>query len=305
MPLTPAAKERSVQGMSLRRSCPTLLALLLLTLASPVLLVSGPAWADFDGSADPASEDSFGLEPSDDPDIRLTDTYFWLHLGSNAGTIGFGVGALVGGAQNLVTYLCSEPQFGITGGVCSGSVVPGGGGQQFLFVGLTLAVLGAASVINGVTWIEYGVRGWKSLRRAFALGSAAQRRILRQREIRRLRRRVKSHAMSLAVDGTSLGLGIALTILYPPLVNNPLITPLILGGAFILGLDIFQLVVDDQASRKWRARNREDSAGYFGRSSRRRGPQILAVGASPWLPVSAADGSRGEPGMIFSLAGVY
>ena len=107
--------------------------------------------------------------------------------------------------------------------------------------------------------------------------------------------------MALAADGTFLGIGIALMVLNP----SALTTPLIVNGAFILGLDIFQLVVDDQAARKWEARNEAERAGYFGRSSTRRGPQILAVGASPWLSAPSAGASKREPGMIFSLAGVY
>ncbi|MEE2828659.1 MAG: hypothetical protein VX498_05700 [Myxococcota bacterium] len=270
--------------MSLCLRCPSLSVLLFLLVTSSLILASEPAWADAGASDELSGDESSPFSLSDDPDIQLADTYFWLHLGSNAATTGFGVGALVGGVENFI--------------VAQGL---GQAGGQPLFLGLTLVSLGAASIVNGVTAIEYSVRSWKAQKRALSLGRATQRRLLREREIRRLRRRVKSHAMAIAADGTFLGIGIALMVLNP----SSLSTPLIVNGAFILGLDIFQLVVDDQAARKWEARNEADSAGYFGRSSTRRGPKILAVGASPWLSPPSVGASKREPGMIFSLAGVY
>jgi hypothetical protein len=125
-----------------------------------------------------------------------------------------------------------------------------------------------------------------------------ERRALRDREVLRLRLRTRSHAMAIAADGTFLGLGIVMAFLGPP----GQATPLIVNGAFVLGLDIFQLVLDDQTARTWERRNAQSAAGFFGARRRLRGPRILAAGLSP-IP-SRTSGAKGS-GVVFQAAGVF
>ena len=72
--------------------------------------------------------------------------------------------------------------------------------------------------------------------------------------------------------------------------------PLVLDGAFALGIDIFRVVVDHQSALKWQGLEQESERGYFSF-----GPLLIA----PPLPVAMA-GPRGEgPGMGLLLSGAF
>lgn len=220
---------------------------------------------------------------SDDEDLRIEDTYFVMDVASSATIAGFGVGAIVGGIENFICAASSAGQ----------------AASQCLFSGLTFVSLGSASLVSGIRGIDDSYRSWKTRRRAMWQAGPVERRALREREVLRLRRRTRSHAMGIAADGTFLGLGIAMAFLGPP----GQATPLIINGAFVLGLDIFQLVLDDQTARAWEDRNAASSDGFFGVRTGHRGPRILAAGLSP-LPSPPGDNSKG-PGLAFHLAGVF
>jgi hypothetical protein len=220
---------------------------------------------------------------SDDKDLRIADTYFAMDVASSATIAGFGIGAVAAGVESFILAAS-------TGGQTS---------SQHLFGGLTLVSLGSASLVSGISGIESSHRGWKVRRRALWRGGPGERRVLRAREVIRLRRRARSHAMGVAADGTFLGLGIAMSLLGPP----QQAIPLVVNGAFVLGLDIFQLILDDQTARAWERRSEEVSGGFFGRASHRRSPRILAVGLSA-LPPREVSGVK-EEGFSFSMTGVF
>lgn len=220
---------------------------------------------------------------SDDEDLRITDTYFALDVASSATIVGFGVGAIAGGVESFILA----------------ATVSGQAATQHLFAGLTLASLGSASLVSGIRGIDSSQRSWKKRRRSMWKAGPVERRALREREVLRLRRRTRAHAMGIAADGTFLGLGIAMAFLGPP----GQATPLIVNGAFVLGLDIFQLVLDDQTVRLWQSRNAESAAGFFGARRPRRGPRILAAGLSPF-PSRTSSGAKGS-GLAFQVAGVF
>jgi hypothetical protein len=221
---------------------------------------------------------------SDDEDLRVEDTYFVMDVAASGAIAGFGVGAVVGGIENFIMAASS-------GGQAS---------SQYLFAGLTFVSLGSASLVSGIRGIDESYRSWKSRRRAMWRAGPVERRALREREVLRLRRRTRAHAMGIAADGTFLGLGIAMAFIGPP----GQATPLIVNGAFVLGLDIFQLVLDDQTARAWGRRNEGSSAGFFGVRTGHRGPRIVAAGLSP-LPAPSGDKGKRPPGLAFQLAGVF
>jgi hypothetical protein len=265
-----------------RLSTPSILWFLSLTSA---LVLPGFAQAQPEGGA--ARPALSGEVPeaftSDDEDLRITDTYFALEVASSATIVGFGVGAIAGGVENFILA-------GTLGGQAA---------TQHLFAGLTLASLGSASLVSGIRGIDSSQRSWKKRRRAMWKAGPVERRALREREVLRLRRRTRSHAMGIPADGTFLGLGIAMAFLGPP----GQATPLIVNGAFVLGLDIFQLVLDDQTVRTWESRNAQSAAGFFGARGRLRGPRVLAAGLSP-IPSRTSSGAKGS-GLAFQVAGVF
>ncbi len=220
---------------------------------------------------------------SDDEDLRIEDTYFVMDVASSGTIAGFGVGAVVGGIENFIFAASSGGQ----------------AGSQYLFAGLTFVSLGSASLVSGIRGIDDSYRSWKKRRRAMWQAGPVERRALREREVLRLRRRTRSHAMGIAADGTFLGLGIAMAFFGPA----GQATPLIVNGAFVLGLDIFQLVLDDQTARAWESRNADSPGGFFGARTGHRGPRILAAGLSP-LPRTPGDKAK-APGFAFQVAGVF
>ncbi len=219
-----------------------------------------------------------GALAEEDDDITLADTHFGLHLGGNLATAGFGTGALVAGIHN----------FALLG---SGSPAP----TQVFFLGLTLTSLGAASIISAATGAESNVRYWRTLRGNLEGASGPERRIIREMEAVRLKRLVVNRAIGLAADGTFLGIGIALTAANA----NGLGVPLVLNGAFILGLDIFKLIVDDQVTKAWEERAEDADAGYFTRAPRRSPVRVTSWGATPFV---TPDGSTGG---FFALSGTF
>jgi len=244
---------------------------LLLSILACALLV-GPAAA-----AEPPPERI-------DEDLRLADTHFGMHLGTNVATAGFGTGALAAGIHSFV--LLGE----------------GTGTGANLFLGLTLTSLGAASIISSATGAEGNVRYWQSLRTSLEGASETERRLFREAEAARLQRQVVNRAIGLAADGTFLGIGIALTAAPG---QQPLGPALILNGAFILGLDIFKLVVDDQVSKAWLARGETADAGYFTQRTQR-GLLRPRVRSFAMVPILAPNG-RGASiaGSAFAIGGVF
>ena len=250
-------------------------------------VVSLPETAQAQPSESPQRSAGAGEVPeafeSDDEDLRIEDTYFVMDVAASGTIAGFGVGAVVGGIENFIVAASSGGQ----------------AGSQYLFAGLTFVSLGSASLVSGIRGIDDSYRSWKARRRAMWRAGPVERRALREREVLRLRRRTRSHAMGIAADGTFLGLGIAMAFFGPP----GQATPLIVNGAFVLGLDIFQLVLDDQTARAWERRNAGSPGGFFGARTGHRRPRIVAAGLSP-LPSPPGDRGKG-PGLAFQLAGVF
>ena len=201
----------------------------------------------------------------DDQDIELATEYFGLHLGSNIATAAFGTMSLALGIEN----------FAITAE----------GVENHFFLALTLTAMGVASVVSAGTGADGNVRLWKAQKANYRGASPAERRLIREAEAARLKRVAVNRSIGLAADGTFLGLGIALLTVAP----SDLGIPLVLNGGFLLGLDIFRLIVDDQTARRWLARNRDADAGYF---TQRRGPRITGVSATPWALPDGEGGTR-------------
>ena len=214
-----------------------------------------------------------------DHDLQLNDIHFGLHLGGNITNATFGTVSLVAGIYN----------FGLVGS--------GLGGTQSFLHGLYMVSLGAASMISSASTIDSNVRMWKSLRTSFSAASEPERRLLRAAAAARLRAVAVNRAIGLAADGTFLGIGIALAVASP----TGLGSLLVVNGAFVLGIDIFKLAVDDQTALQWEERDRDADDGYF--THRRVRPRLLSWGAAP---LTLPDGNGGwTPGAAFSLAGVF
>lgn len=213
-----------------------------------------------------------------DQDLQLLDIHLGLHIGGNVTNAAFGTISLVAGIYN----------FGLVGS--------GLGNTQHFVNGLYMVSLGAAGLISAASTADSNVRLWKSLRASFDGASEAERRLLRASAAARLRAVAVNRAIGLAADGTFMGIGIALAFASP----TSLASLLVLNGAFLLGIDIFKLAVDDQTARSWEERDRDADGGYF---SQRVRPRVLHVGTSP---VMLPDGKGGfTTGAAFSIAGVF
>jgi hypothetical protein len=197
-------------------------------------------------------------QESDDPDVALSTRYFAMHLGSNVATGVFGTASLVAGVQQFSLLRTGD--------------------QNAFFLGLTLTSMGVASLVSAGTGADGNVRVWQAMRRNFEDGSDAERRLFREAEATRLRRMAVNRGIGLAADGTFLGLGIFLLVLTDP-AQSALGVPLVLNGGFLLGLDIFRLIVDDQTANEWIRRNRDADEGYF--TARRPKPRVLGAGVTP------------------------
>ncbi len=217
------------------------------------------------------------IVPESDPDLQLLDRHFALHLGGSIGAGTVAVGALAVGIQALVL---------------AGEEASPRAAQSRFVLGLTLVSMGVGTLSSSIAGIERSVRGWKSVRRQFRGASEAQRRLLRAQEARRLHALASGRALSLVANGSFLAIGIVLMSLEA----SDLGLPLVLDGAFALGIDIFRVVVDHQSALKWQGLEQESERGYFSF-----GPLLIA----PPLPVAMA-GPRGEgPGMGLLLSGAF
>jgi hypothetical protein len=230
-----------------------------------IALIALPATAQADGAL------------LDDPDIDLATDYFGFHLGSNIATGAFGVMSLTMGIDNFVKTAQGQPNF---------------------FLALTLTSMGVASVVSAATGADGTVRLWRAQKANYRGASDAERRLIREAEAARLKRVAVNRSIGLAADGTFLGLGIALLFVAP----SELGIPLVLNGGFLLGLDIFRLVADDQTARKWLQRNRDADSGYF--TSRTPSPvRITGFGAAPFA-MPTGDGNL-NVGASMGLTGVF
>ena len=254
----------TLTGLLRERTLPTmppLLRILPALLAIALLLAPGAARAD--GAI------------LDDEDIDLASEYFGLHLGSNVATAVFGTASLAMGIENFVITAQGENHF---------------------FLALTLTSMGVASVVSAATGADGNVRRWKAQQASYRGASPAERRLIREAEAARLKRVAVNRGIGLAADGTFLGLGVALLFIAP----SDLGIPLVLNGAFLLGLDIFRLIVDDQTAQRWLARNRAADAGYF---TARSPPRITGFGAAP---IALPDGAGGvRVGGSLAIGGVF
>jgi len=213
-----------------------------------------------------------------DADVKILDEHFGLHLGGSIGAAGFSVGALVVGIQSL-SQVSQETS--------------NQAAQRRFVLGLTLTSMGITTVVSASTGIQRNVANWRSTRKRFESASPVQRRLLRESQISRLRQMVSSRAIGLIADGSFLGIGIALMAIEA----TDLGLPLVLNGAFVLGIDIFRLVVDDQFAARWEGRGLESEGGYFSARPRVR---ILP------LPVLLPGNEKGEPpGAAMLLVGTF
>lgn len=257
----------------------------LFLLFTPQVALAQDSSAPVEGRAAPALQLGALPEPfqSDDEDLKIVDAYFAMDIAANGAIVGFGVGAIVGGVESFI--------------LAAGSAGPSA--QQYVFTGLTLASLGAASLISGIPGIDGSARSWKSKRNDFWVAGQAGRSMHRKREMARLKRRVRSHAMGIAADSAFMGLGIVMAVLAP----SPLSTPLIVNGAFVLGLDIFQLVLDDQTARRWARRNEAATGGYFSARPGTIRPRILGASFSP-MHLDRGD-DLADAGLALSVVGCF
>jgi hypothetical protein len=214
-----------------------------------------------------------------DHDLQLVDTHFGLHLGGNITNGAFGAVSLGFGIYN----------FGLMGA--------GQATSQTFFLALYMTSLGAAGLISAATTTDSNVKMWKALKGGFAGASPAERRLLRQTAAARLRQVAVNRAIGLAADGTFLGIGVALALASP----SPLGALMIVNGAFILGVDIFKLAVDDQTAAAWERNDDKADEGYF--SARRRRPRVLGWAASPLVHPDGQGGAAA--GFAFGLRGVF
>jgi len=222
----------------------------------------------------------------EDEDIDLANRYFALHLGSHVATATFGTASLVGGVY----------QFSLLGN--------GNQGQSAVFMGIVLTSMGVASLVSAGTGADGTVRAWNGMKSNYAGAGDAERRLIREAEAARLRRVAMNRAIGLAADGTFLGLGIVLMAGSGGGIgsSSSLGTPLVLNGAFLLGLDIFRLIVDDQTAQEWLRRNRDADAGYFSAQNKRSTFRLLHAGGAP--SITSHDG-KVVPGLSLSVVGVF
>jgi len=186
-----------------------------------------------------------GLQPAPgDDDVRLLDQHFAMHLGGSIGAASFSVGALVVGIKSLVE---------------AGAETSTRAAQSRFVLGLTLTSMGVSTVVSASSGIQRSVLNWKSTRKQFLVASPAQKRLLREREVKRLRALVKNRALALIADGSFLAIGIVLMAVEA----TDLGLPLVLDGSLVLGVDIFRLVVDHQFSLRWENRGLDSGEGYF------------------------------------------
>jgi len=222
-----------------------------------------------------------GLQPAPgDDDVLLLDQHFAMHLGGSIGAASFSVGALVVGIKSLVE---ARDQTSTRAA------------QSRFILGLTLTSMGVSTVVSASTGIQRSAVHWRSTRKQFLGGSPAQKRLLREREVKRLRAMVNNRALSLIADGSFLAIGIVLMAVEA----TDLGLPLVLDGSLVLGVDIFRLVVDHQFSLRWESRELDSEGGYF---SERRTKKLLPVP----LPVILPGRDRGAPpGAGVVVAGVF
>jgi hypothetical protein len=216
---------------------------------------------------------------SSDRDIEILDDHFGLHLGASIGATSFSVGALAVGIHALVVA-SQEPSSRAS--------------QSRLLLGLTLTSMGVATVVSSTSGIHRSVLNWRGTRTRFDSASPAQRRLLREAQIERLRQMAAARAIGLIADGTVLGIGIVLMAVAAP----DLGLPLVLDGSLVLGIDIFRIVVDDRTAARWQERDLESEGGYFTRRHR-------AVSIVP-MPVFLPPAEKGAPpGAALLLIGAF
>ncbi len=225
-----------------------------------------------------------------DGDVALLDRHWGMHFGGSMGAMGFGTAALAGGIYNFGLMAEGQPTF---------------------ILALTLCSMGVATVVSSATGLYQSTSAWQSLRKAFDGAGDAQRRLLRDSESARLKGIAINRSIGLAADGTFLGLGIALMFL-PGTAAFAL--PLVLDGAFLLSIDIYRVVVDDQTSRQWKDRGQDADRGYFTNRRRLPPPRMVLL---PWVtPAAVAAGARHgqlvsateqdlSVGGVFVVAGVF
>jgi hypothetical protein len=222
-----------------------------------------------------------GLQPvPGDDDVLLLDQHFAMHLGGSIGAASFSVGALVVGIKSLVE---------------ASDQTSTRAAQSHFVLGLTLTSMGVSTVLSASTGIQRSALHRKSTRKQFLGASPAQKRLLREREVKRLRALVSNRALSLIADGSFLAIGIVLMAVEA----TDLGLPLVLDGSLVLGVDIFRLVIDHQFSLRWESRGLDSEGGYF---SALRTKKLLPVP----LPVILPGGDRGAaPGAGVVIAGVF
>lgn len=145
-----------------------------------------------------------------------------------------------------------------------GEFVAAGMGRGQPFAGLAFTLWGVGSTVSALTGLEQDIGRWRRLRPTLLQASEADRRVFREMEASRLKRAVVQRAIGLVADGTAVGIGLALFIVLPPSSSRSLGEALLLDGAFLLGVDLFRIVVDDQHARAWMERNHRVHQGWFG-----------------------------------------
>ena len=213
-----------------------------------------------------------------DEDVHILDQHFALHLGGSIGALSFSVGAVVIGVQSLVG---------------AREETSTRAAQSRFILGLTLFSMGVGTVVSASTGISRSVASWRSTRDQLLAASPAQRRLLRAREIKRLRAMARNRAIGLIADGAFLAIGIVLMAVDA----TDLGMPLVLDGSLVLGTDIFRLVVDDQFAARWEAQDLDSEAGYF---------SALPVPLPIPLPVMLPPAQPGAaPGAGLVIAGLF
>ncbi len=178
-------------------------------------------------------------------------------------------------------------------GVAELVMIPSGRGS--FFSGLTYLLWGGATIASAAVAMEQELRTWGRARRFLQEASPARRRMFRAEQGLRLRRAASNRAIGLVADGTAMGIGIAL-VTVPQSRSRDMGEALLADGAFLLAVDLFRTVLDDQIGLQWLRRNDAEAQGYFGSLPP---PTLVAT------PILASPSGQAARGVMVGVTGRF
>jgi hypothetical protein len=164
-----------------------------------------------------------------------------------------------------------------------------GNQQGSFFAGLTYLLWGGATVASASAAIDQDVQQWARIRQSMKTATPSGRRALRATLGLRLRRGAANRAIGLVADATATAIGVALLVA-PQSRSRDMGRALLIDGTFLLSVDLFRAILDDQVGRLWLRRNEAEAQGYFSRLT----PPAVAV-----APIfTSGDGSPSLGGIV-------